>query len=66
MPDPRGRAARAVHALASRDTVRPMAPTSAGHDAFGPRGPTPVAPSDVPRVPRPALRLVKADWPTDG
>jgi hypothetical protein len=64
MPDPRGRAARAVHALPIHDAVHGTAPASR-HDAFGPPGPTPVAPSDVPRVPRPALRLVRADRPTD-
>ena len=65
MPDPTGRAARAVHALARRDAAHRVAPTAAGGDAARPPGPTPVAPRDVPRVPRPALRLVKGDRPTD-
>ena len=65
MPDPTGRGARAVHALAIRDTAHRVARTPADSRAAGPPGPTPVAPSDVPRVPRPALRLLRSDRPTD-
>jgi hypothetical protein len=65
MPDSRGRRARDAHALAIRDTTHRGAPAPT-RGPTGPSSPTPVSPSDVPRVPRPALRLVKDDHPTGG
>ena len=57
MLDPTGRRKHGVHAFALRDAAH----RRANADATSPAGPTPVAPSDVPRVPRPPLTLVKDD-----